>query len=367
MIENSSFYVNITFGDNKYKMPILEVDSSNTFSLGFEKNKDYYIPVLDIYQTIDNIKTIFPNHKHSNGDTYATTYGSNIIINGQSNNIVYESTNNSNFNPTLEGAYGNIFSRTNYVGNLFITIFKRKNQNDAIIYNGFGGGVKGEYFDNEIIIQPTERNYGIIRMKWLGNAGIDGTPYYEHKVIPYIDTTIYDPTKPPVIPPKPIPTTAPKATFYFNKSDKQHVTKEIEPIAECNFIFKEPTNITNPVLKISGAEIVDQILTQSNYVYIDKLNRYYYITDMMIVRNNLLEITCKVDVLMSFKEQILQQKAIIERNAKEYNIYLDDSEFTFQANPIIKTKKFPNNPFLNSYGEIEPKYLLTIAGSRPKV
>lgn len=162
----------------------------------------------------------------------------------------------------------------------------------------------------------------------------------------------------------PIPNTSPKATFYYNKCDKQHITKNIEAIAECSFIFKEPTNISNPVLKISGEEITNNILTKSNYVYIDKLKRYYYITDMRIVRNNLLEISCNVDVLMSFKEQILQQQAIIERNSNEFNTYLNDDEFSFQANPIIKTKKFPFNPFLNAQGEAEPKYLLTIAGSK---
>lgn len=53
----------------------------------------------------------------------------------------------------------------------------------------------------------------------------------------------------------------------------------------------------DPVLtfEIPMANIVDV-----NYLYIEDFKRYYYITHLRSIRTGLVEVSCHVDVLMSF-------------------------------------------------------------------
>ena len=55
-----------------------------------------------------------------------------------------------------------------------------------------------------------------------------------------------------------------------------------------------------------------------NYVYIEKLKRYYFVESKRIVNNSLVEYDLIEDVLMSFKDLI-----------REQNILLTESEMTF--------------------------------------
>lgn len=57
-----------------------------------------------------------------------------------------------------------------------------------------------------------------------------------------------------------------------------------------------------------------------NYVYIEKLKRYYFVESKRIVNNSLVEYDLVEDVLMSFKDLIRQQ-----------NILLTESEIAFNG------------------------------------
>ena len=67
-----------------------------------------------------------------------------------------------------------------------------------------------------------------------------------------------------------------------------------------------------------------------NYVYIEKLKRYYFVESKRIVNNSLVEYDLIEDVLMSFKDLI-----------REQNILLTESEIAFngsQNNYIAENK-----------------------------
>lgn len=74
-----------------------------------------------------------------------------------------------------------------------------------------------------------------------------------------------------------------------------------------------------------------------NYVYIEKLKRYYFVESKRIVNNSLVEYDLIEDVLMSFKDLIRQQ-----------NILLTESEIAFNGskNNYIAENKLT---FANSY------------------
>lgn len=53
--------------------------------------------------------------------------------------------------------------------------------------------------------------------------------------------------------------------------------------------------------------------------------RYYWVTDITSVRNNLFEVQCSVDVLGSWKNDILQVSAYIAYSSSDYNLSLTDN------------------------------------------
>ena len=70
---------------------------------------------------------------------------------------------------------------------------------------------------------------------------------------------------------------------------------------------------------------LSQILS-ANYMYIPLFNRYYFISDISSVANHLWRITSNVDVLMSYKDQILETNAFVARNQNEFNKDIIDNE-----------------------------------------
>lgn len=77
--------------------------------------------------------------------------------------------------------------------------------------------------------------------------------------------------------------------------------------------LKQDTNRLNPSILIYS----DLSLEIMNYCYIDEFNRYYFIDKIEQVRKNLYRIHCKVDVLESYKLEILNAKDVDFINSVE--------------------------------------------------
>lgn len=95
-----------------------------------------------------------------------------------------------------------------------------------------------------------------------------------------------------------------------------------------------------------------------NYMYIEEFGRYYFIDDITSVRTDLWTISATVDVLMSFKNDILSTECILDKVENEVaaNLYLDDGSFVMDSRKYNEIKEFPNG--LNETGE----YILICAG-----
>lgn len=128
-----------------------------------------------------------------------------------------------------------------------------------------------------------------------------------------------------------------KAYLYVTNSEKEEINKVLNSKTEIDIALKRDTTIIDPTLILSGT--LDNI-SGYNYFYIPEFKRYYFLTDLKVVRNQLYELKGHVDVLMSFKTQILNNPAIIERSTSTYDLYLQDSEFNIESYRQIQTKKF---------------------------
>ena len=139
--------------------------------------------------------------------------------------------------------------------------------------------------------------------------------------------------------------------IFNNTSEKVKVGKTLTNVRDISGELKEACDIINPVIIISGEN-----LSSYNYLYIPVFNRYYFITDIKVIRNNLWEISCHCDVLETYKNEIKNQKAIVARQENKYNLYLNDPEWKVYTNKQVLTREFPSG-FLDS-----GNYFLTVIG-----
>lgn len=85
----------------------------------------------------------------------------------------------------------------------------------------------------------------------------------------------------------------------------------------------------------------------SNYLYCEDTEKYYYIEDYDI-QNQTVIITCKIDVLMSYRTKILSNTCTISKNENLSNAYLYDNGYQLLSYKNIVTKKFPSGLTDNS-------------------
>lgn len=143
--------------------------------------------------------------------------------------------------------------------------------------------------------------------------------------------------------------------LYTNTSDKKRMTKSIKSVGTYTIHLKEPTTVENPGITLSGVTLGQ--LAQVNYAYIPEFKRYYFVSDKRADSASHITLDLNVDVLMSYKSEILSLQAIIQRQENKYNLYLDDGSFMVYANNLIQTLEFPNG-----FNDDDVSYIITILG-----
>lgn len=140
--------------------------------------------------------------------------------------------------------------------------------------------------------------------------------------------------------------------LYQNLSEKNKLDKALTLISELTGDLKEDTSIIDPVIKIN-ADVSS--MASVNYLYIPSFARYYFINDVISINKDICEIHAHVDVLTTYKDGIRAQHAIVSRQEKKWNLYLNDGVFKTYQNPYIITKAFPS-------GFTEQHFVLSVAG-----
>lgn len=140
-------------------------------------------------------------------------------------------------------------------------------------------------------------------------------------------------------------------TLYKNTSEKAKVGKTLASASVHTGTLREGCEVVNPTIIVEGVNLSD-----FNYMYIPEFHRYYFITGITSVKKGLWQIDGHCDVLESYKEQIKAQKAVVERQENEYNLYLNDPEWKVYTNKQVLTREFPSG-FLAS-----GSYFLTVVG-----
>lgn len=124
------------------------------------------------------------------------------------------------------------------------------------------------------------------------------------------------------------------ANFYVNHSDKLEVEKDLSAIRTNQEITViEPVSISDPIIKLSK-----NIGSLSfNYIYIADFGRFYTLTEPPTWNNGFYTAKLHVDVLMTFKSGFYTKKAVIKRNSRNYNLYLNDEHMKMYNYPFYQT------------------------------
>lgn len=146
--------------------------------------------------------------------------------------------------------------------------------------------------------------------------------------------------------------------FYTNNSENEKVDKSLSRVIDqsgnCN--LDEGSDILNPTLLFNSSGWTSAAISRINYVFIQEFNRYYYVDNITIVRQNMLKLKCHVDVLMTYKSQIRSNYAVISRQKNNYNLQLNDSQFKVEQKPRYQYLNLPN-------GFSGESFVLAVAGA----
>lgn len=146
--------------------------------------------------------------------------------------------------------------------------------------------------------------------------------------------------------------------LYNNLSDYRTLNKTIIELSTVDIKLKNEGEILRPLITLSSAFLPPT----ANYAYIEKFGRYYFIESQKILPGNMLEISLKVDVLMSWKSIINNSNVIAVRSTNRGHKMLPDN-IPIQAKRNIIYKRFSggNSAFGSDKVTAETRcFLLTV-------
>lgn len=130
--------------------------------------------------------------------------------------------------------------------------------------------------------------------------------------------------------------------LYKNYSEKNRVNKElVDETIKAGTLREDNTSIVDPIILIAGGK---EIL-EFNYAYIPEFDRYYYFVDTPIIVNGIVNISLHTDVLMSKKDEWLQNSGYVDASKNYGNFYLMDRNTPIQQNTHLTNVKSFDGPF----------------------
>lgn len=126
-------------------------------------------------------------------------------------------------------------------------------------------------------------------------------------------------------------------TLYVNNDDDRKLNKNLAgglTIANAN-VYGD-CSVMYPMLKLAYFTNISNY----NYCYISEFGRYYYINDVVLMPGQIAIIKCSVDVLMSFKSEILSSYQTITRYNDAENANVSKSEVVDNLLPVSKNLQF---------------------------
>lgn len=144
-----------------------------------------------------------------------------------------------------------------------------------------------------------------------------------------------------------------KMTSENNAINKVKSLKMRDP----NTILKNDCSIFNPTFILGYSSGLQQVLNESNYLYVPDFNRYYFITNKEVITGKRFEVSGKVDVLESYKTDILNLEVVLDATQNTgANNYLNGEAWISNVKDSTFIVPFSNGLLTNG------EYILITAG-----
>lgn len=137
--------------------------------------------------------------------------------------------------------------------------------------------------------------------------------------------------------------------LYYNQSQENKLNKVLTDKGTRTILFLNGVDFLRPIITVKT------LPSDTNYCYIESLGRYYFIEEIRNLKNELFELSLKCDVLMTYKNDIEQSKAIIIESTNEINV--NNVDYIAEKNTHVNEIEL-ENPFTES-----SDVLITIVGN----
>ena len=107
-------------------------------------------------------------------------------------------------------------------------------------------------------------------------------------------------------------------TYWTGYSKKKNSTAQPASGTDATVYLKDNCSILNPIFDCQG--VPDSV----NYIYVSDFGRYYFVSDVVHVTKDRIEIHCSIDVLATYKSQIGGYTADVEYAASSTNVLVTD-------------------------------------------
>ena len=144
-----------------------------------------------------------------------------------------------------------------------------------------------------------------------------------------------------------------EVTFYYNASDDRVINKVLIDGSVKEGVPRGDINIMSPSLLFEDPEVV-----RFNYAYIAEFQRYYMMRSVTSYREGVWQVDLDVDVLMSFRGDIMALSVIVDKQTMTENgdEYIDDGSLVTDNVMFTRVHEFAGG-FNDS-----PEYILITAG-----
>lgn len=141
--------------------------------------------------------------------------------------------------------------------------------------------------------------------------------------------------------------------FYHNASDDRVINKTLVGGESFIGVPRTDVDVMSPTIRFEN----DGFL-QYNYAYIPELQRYYVVKSINAFREGVWDVEMSVDVLMSFRGDIMALPVIVDKQSMEENgdEYIDDGSLVTDNVMFTRVHQFSDG--FNNY----PEYILITAG-----
>lgn len=144
-----------------------------------------------------------------------------------------------------------------------------------------------------------------------------------------------------------------EVVLFHNASDDRVINKVLVGGESFIGVPRDEVDVMTPVIRFEN----DGVL-RYNYAYIPSLQRYYVINSINAYREGVWDVSMAVDVLMSFRGDIMALPVIVDKQSMPENgdEYIDDGSLV--TDNIMFTRLHEFSGGFNDY----PEYILITAG-----